>query len=49
MADQAQEILERIQLSFELLPLYLQNGVRVYNKRSMKFGNNSKIFTAASG
>lgn len=47
-ADQAQEILERIQLSFELLPLFLQPGVKTYNKRSMIFGNNSKIMTFAS-
>ena len=47
-ADQAQEILERIQLSFEMLPLYLQPGVKTYNKRSMVFGNNSKIMTFAS-
>lgn len=47
-ADQAQEILERIQLSFELLPIFLQPGVKTYNKRSMIFGNNSKIMTFAS-
>jgi len=47
-ADQAQEILERIQLSFEMLPLYLQPGVKTYNKRSMNFGNNSKIMTFSS-
>ena len=47
-ADQAQEILERIQLSYEMLPLYLQPGVKTYNKRSMVFGNNSKIMTFAS-
>ena len=47
-ADQAQEILERIQLSFELLPMFLQPGVKTYNKRSMIFGNDSKIMTFAS-
>jgi hypothetical protein len=48
-ADQAQEILERIQLSYEMLPMYLQPGVKTYNKRSVIFGNNSKIQTFASG
>lgn len=47
-ADQAQEILERIQLSFELLPMFLQPGIKTYNKRSMIFGNDSKIMTFAS-
>lgn len=47
-ADQAQEILERIQLSYEMLPVFLQPGVKTYNKRSMIFGNNSKIQTFAS-
>ena len=47
-ADQAQEILERIQLSYELLPMFLQSGVRVYNKRSMTLNNTSKIFSASS-
>lgn len=47
-ADQAQEILERIQLSFEMIPIFLQPGIKTYNKRSMVFGNNSKIMTFAS-
>lgn len=46
--DQAQEILERIQLSYELLPTFIQPGVKVYNKRSMILGNTSKIFSASS-
>lgn len=48
-AATAQEILERIQTTYELLPLFLQRGVRVYNKRSMKLSNNSRIFSSASG
>lgn len=48
-ADQAQEILSRVQLSYESLPCFLQPGVRVYNKRTVEFGNYSKIFSAASG
>lgn len=47
-ADQAQEILERIQLAYENLPLWLQKGVRVWNKRSLTLENRSKIFTAAT-
>lgn len=46
--DQAQEILERIQRAFEVLPLWLQPGVRVYNKTSMRFDNGSKCLAAAS-
>lgn len=45
---QAQEILERIQQSFEFLPMFLQGGVRTYNKRSMKLNNLSQIFCAAT-
>lgn len=47
-ADQAQEILSRVQLSYESLPLYLQPGVRSYNKRSMELDHHSKAFSAAS-
>jgi hypothetical protein len=47
-ADQAQEILSRIQMSYESLPLFLQPGVRVYNKRKMELSNRSVAFSAAS-
>lgn len=47
-AAQAREILERIQLSYELLPKFLQQPVKVYNKGSMTLGNESKVFCAAS-
>lgn len=47
-ADQAQEILARIQLSYESLPMFLQAGVRTYNKRKMILSNNSTVFSAAS-
>jgi len=46
--SQAQEILERAQMSYENLPKFLQAGVLVYNKRSMKLRNSSVIFSAAS-
>lgn len=47
-ADQAQEILSRVQLGYESLPLFLQPGLQTYNKRSMKLGNDSVIFSASS-
>jgi len=47
-SDQAQEIVERIQMSYEYLPVFLKQGVTTYNKRSMTFTNHSKIFSGAS-
>lgn len=47
-AAQAREILARIQMSYEYLPFFLKQGVRTYNKGSMKFGNGTEIFCAAS-
>lgn len=47
-ADQAQEILSRIQLSYESLPYFLQPGVRVYNKRKIELDHHSVAFSAAS-
>lgn len=47
-ANQAREIMQRIQMSFEFLPKFLQCGVQSYNKSSIKFANQSEIFTAAS-
>ena len=47
-ASQSREILARIQMSYENLPLFLQQGVTTYNKGSMNFSNRSEIFCAAS-
>lgn len=47
-ASQAREILSRVQMSYESLPKFLQQGVTVYNKGSMIFANRSEIFCAAS-
>lgn len=47
-SDQAQEIIERIQMSYEYLPVFLKQGVSTYNKRSMMFTNHSKIFSGPS-
>lgn len=46
--SQAQETVERITTMLENLPFFLQAGNRTLNKRSMEFGNKSKIFSAAT-
>lgn len=48
--DTAIEILSRIQLAYELLPDWLQQGIADggWNKKSMEFENGSKIFAAAT-
>ena len=46
--DQAQEIMERIQLAYENLPKWLQQGVIVWNKRRIHLENGSKIIAAAT-
>lgn len=48
----AQEILSRIQYSYEYLPVWLQQGIVTWNKRSLELENGSKIAayaTSASG
>jgi hypothetical protein len=48
----AQDILSRIQYSYEYLPIWLQQGIVVWNKRSLELENGSKIAayaTSASG
>jgi Terminase large subunit, T4likevirus-type, N-terminal/Terminase RNaseH-like domain len=42
-APTAREILGRLQLAFEYLPLFLKQGVVEWNKGSMELGNGSKI------
>lgn len=44
----AEEILTRIKLSYEMLPWFLQVGVSKYNVTSVKFGNGTEIFAAAT-
>lgn len=46
--DQAREILSRIQLSFENLPFWLQQGIKEWNKGSIEFENGSKIRAMAT-
>jgi len=47
-AEQAQEILSRIQLAYENLPKWLQQGVVEWNKRSIELENGSKIKASAT-
>ena len=47
-ADTAREILERIKLMYENLPVFLQPGITEWNKGSINLGNNSKILCAAT-
>lgn len=43
------EILERIQLAYEHLPQWIQQGVLRWNKKSMKLENGSIVFASATG
>lgn len=47
-SSSAREILSRIQEMYEELPWFMQPGVSEWNKGSIKLGNGSKIFTAAT-
>lgn len=47
-ADAAREILDRIQLGYQHLPKWLQQGVVEWNKGSMELENGCKVFSAAS-
>jgi hypothetical protein len=42
------EILQRIRLSYENLPKWLQQGVRVFNSRSISLENGTRVFSAAT-
>ena len=44
----AQEMLGRLQLAYENLPFWLQQGVATYNKKSMHLENGSKIIATTS-
>jgi len=43
------EILDRIKRMFENLPHFLQPGVKEYNKKNVKLGNDSNIMSFATG
>lgn len=44
----AQEILGRLQLAYEALPFWLQQGCDTFNKRSLSLENGSKIIATSS-
>lgn len=51
-AKAAREVMSRYQAMYELLPIWMQQGVREWNKGSIELENGSKIFsdsTTASG
>jgi hypothetical protein len=46
--ETAREILGRIQLAYQHLPKWLQQGVKEWNKGSMELENNSRVLAAAT-
>lgn len=46
--DSSIEVMERIQLAYEALPLWLQQGVVTFNKKRMALENKSGVFAAAT-
>lgn len=47
-ASTSREILSRYQLMYENLPLWMQQGVKTWNKGDVELENGSKVFTAAT-
>lgn len=47
-ADSAKEVLERIQLAYEALPMWLQQGVVQFNKSKIILENKSQVIAAAT-
>ena len=47
-APAAREVMSRIQLMYEYLPSWIQEGVVVWNKGNIELENGSKIFTGAT-
>lgn len=47
-ADAAREVLSRIQLAYEALPKWLQQGVKEWNKGSVELENGCKVYTGAT-
>jgi hypothetical protein len=47
-AEMAQEMLGRVQLAYENLPSWLQQGIVTWNKRNIELENGSKIKAAAT-
>jgi hypothetical protein len=46
--ETAREILGRIQLAYQHLPKWLQQGIKEWNKGSMELENNSRVLAAAT-
>ena len=44
----AREVLHRYQIMYENLPLWMQQGVKTWNKGDVELENGSKVFTAAT-
>ena len=44
----AREILSRYKLMYEFVPMYMQQGVKTWNKGSIELENNSAVFTGAT-
>lgn len=44
----AREVLYRYQIMYELLPIWLQQGVKTWNKGDVELENGSRIFTSAT-
>jgi len=44
----AREVLYRYELMYELLPIWMQQGVKTFNKGDIELENGSRVFTAAT-
>jgi hypothetical protein len=47
-AQTAKDLLSRLQLAYENLPKWLQQGVKIWNKASLELDNGSKIIAAST-
>jgi hypothetical protein len=47
-ASTSREILSRYQLMYENLPIWMQQGIKTWNKGDVELENGSKVFTAAT-
>ena len=47
-SNAAREVLSRLQIMYEGLPLWMQQGVKTWNKGDVELENGSRVFTAAT-
>lgn len=47
-AAAAREVMSRYQMMYEYLPIWMQQGVKEWNKGSLELENGAKVFTAAT-